>query len=492
MSLLTILLTSIFVFSDPHLLLQSEATGDYSQDQRLIEHSQELFDSIIAVINAENPNIVLLPGDLTNNGEPTAHAYVSAKLLALKNAGKQVYVVPGNHDIHSYFNHDQWLSSYGAFGFQNAVLADSAALNYMVFPTGTNLALIGVNTTEENDSTTHSQGGITREDLSWIASAAQLAQDSNRHPILMVHHPLVTHYTGQATYAPTYLANTDSTLYPALDSVQNVLREAGIMVCFSGHHHIHSIKYATTDNGDFYDITTGSTSSFASQYRLLNYDNATATLSGTTDSIAKYWALEQQRNQAMAEGMLQRYAAIAYAVIDSIKSDATYSQFLSYFNLPNSVEETYAGLKKYALVPCSNVLNDLCRGNEHTYVPEQRINAVHDSITSYATLIFNLDGIGAIPYIGTKAREAAKALMDKLLKEKIFTRIDPILESIEYNKVGTYPVVDDRTFSIILPAIHKTAVAENKAGKMTTKSLQNGHLVIQRGGKLYSVTGAAL
>ena len=96
----------IVVFSDPHvmapelLVSEGEAWTNYISGQRkMVDYSQALFDEMVAKIKDEiKPDLVLITGDLTKDGEQLSHKYVISKLDELRKVGIPTLVIPGNHD----------------------------------------------------------------------------------------------------------------------------------------------------------------------------------------------------------------------------------------------------------------------------------------------------------------------------------------------------------------------------------------------------------
>ena len=54
---------------------------------------------IEAAVEAEKPDLVVLTGDLSFNGEKGSHQKLAQKLEQLREKNIQVAVIPGNHDI---------------------------------------------------------------------------------------------------------------------------------------------------------------------------------------------------------------------------------------------------------------------------------------------------------------------------------------------------------------------------------------------------------
>ena len=68
-------------------------------DGKLVHYSPEITDAFIAEVIEKKPQALILAGDLTLNGAVVSHTELSAKLMQGKNAGIDVLVIPGNHDI---------------------------------------------------------------------------------------------------------------------------------------------------------------------------------------------------------------------------------------------------------------------------------------------------------------------------------------------------------------------------------------------------------
>ena len=102
----------IVVIADPHVMGNDLLVGNQNNEdgsawqtylagsRKLIDYSQALFDQTVTTISGmtENPELVLIVGDLTKDGEQASHDYVKGKLDDLKDAGIPTLVIPGNHD----------------------------------------------------------------------------------------------------------------------------------------------------------------------------------------------------------------------------------------------------------------------------------------------------------------------------------------------------------------------------------------------------------
>lgn len=108
----------ISLMSDTHVL-PKELIADnpaYTRamhaDRKLFTQSQGIFDEAIRLAEVNDSEIIMIPGDLTKDGEKQSHEYVSSKLEAWKSGreaqGKKAayFVIPGNHDINNCDGYD--------------------------------------------------------------------------------------------------------------------------------------------------------------------------------------------------------------------------------------------------------------------------------------------------------------------------------------------------------------------------------------------------
>ena len=111
----------IMVIADPHVLPQSviDQTAnfdEYMQTQRkMLDLSEPIWKALLDTALAHKPELVLIPGDLTRDGESAAHEMVSNGIARLQEAGIRALVIPGNHDLPG----DNWESLYpGTLAFR--------------------------------------------------------------------------------------------------------------------------------------------------------------------------------------------------------------------------------------------------------------------------------------------------------------------------------------------------------------------------------------
>ena len=98
----------IVVMTDIHYLAES-LTDEGDMFQSMVEHGDgkltnyvwEITDADFEEIQLLNPDVLIISGDLSLQGEKKSHEELAGKLDALERAGITVVVIPGNHDINN-------------------------------------------------------------------------------------------------------------------------------------------------------------------------------------------------------------------------------------------------------------------------------------------------------------------------------------------------------------------------------------------------------
>ena len=343
--------TRIAVVSDIHVMAPSLLpegaetttawTSYYSGQRKMLQQSAGLFDQFVdEIIGLTNkPNILLITGDLTKDGELVSHKYVRGikeetgldnnnGLKKLEAAGIQVYVIPGNHDFGEEGNHKQYYadtnpekepkdvdvlttanfaSFYTGFGYgidndNNFVQDPNGSLSY-VAEIADGLYLLAIDS--------HDKGIVSEATLNWICDQAQVIRGAGKRVIAMMHHPLFPHITGANMFIETYTVkykpteNNENTY----EDVRNALIDAGVNVILTGHFHTSDIAYDWKDDAvnGIYDINTGSLISYPCDYRILTLSADKSTLNVNTYSLPETEALQpiESENRVSWKNWLQ-------------------------------------------------------------------------------------------------------------------------------------------------------------------------------------------
>ena len=69
-----------------------------------MERIEAVADELLETVRREKPDVFLITGDLSYQGEKLSHVQLAGKLAGLVRAGIHVYVVPGNQDMENPFS----------------------------------------------------------------------------------------------------------------------------------------------------------------------------------------------------------------------------------------------------------------------------------------------------------------------------------------------------------------------------------------------------
>lgn len=243
------------VVSDLHIAVP-HTIWDNPSRFHLVEVSIPALEIVLKHLEQLDLDFLLLPGDLTQHGEPDNHAWLQGRLSQLP---FPVYVVPGNHDVPSLHGTEIAIAFsdfpryYHKFGYDN-----QAQIYYtcQVLP---GVRLIGLNS-NQFDEEGKQVGRLDDTQIEWLKQV--LAASSDELVLVMIHHNVVEHLPGQSRHSlgrRYMLENAPSLL--------SILRSAKVQLVFTGHLHVQDVAY----NQGIYDITTGSLVGYPHPYRILHY-----------------------------------------------------------------------------------------------------------------------------------------------------------------------------------------------------------------------------
>ncbi|MCG5531040.1 metallophosphoesterase [Halorhodospira halochloris] len=295
----------IVVLADPHIYdtklgVSGEAFANYLvQDTKMLVESGDIFGALVeSIVNSQHrPDIIIIAGDLTKDGELSSHQLFVTYLNQLRDAGITVLLVPGNHDIanpHAFaypgestkpvknLCADDFRLLYFDYGYDDAIFWDPDSLSYIVEPRpGFWIFAIDSNRYRENDAYPVHGGAISSYTEEWIVEHLQKAQQKGVQALAMLHHPILEHAVGKSQYS-------DDLLLHDWDRIGRRFSESGLRVILSGHSHCHTITRRDWQNGHYlYEIQTGSLVSYPNPYRRIQLDRAMGRLGVSTQYISQ-------------------------------------------------------------------------------------------------------------------------------------------------------------------------------------------------------------
>jgi 3',5'-cyclic AMP phosphodiesterase CpdA len=270
----------IMLIADPHVLARSlveEGTAFdnmLQQQRKMIDLSEAAFCALVDTALQHKPDLVLIPGDLTKDGEIASHEVVVAQINKLLAAGINVLAIPGNHDIggtaYAYrgtetvavetLADNAWESTYDMI-YSQALAKDPASHSYVAEP------LRGVTVLGIDASHNDGEGYLSDESLAWVLAQADAAKEKGNMVLAMCHWQVLEHVDDGGVIAEV------SARLQAADTVRDALMAHGVRMLLTGHVHINSIStYRDTTgmtNDSIIEVSTGSTITYPCPYRWL-------------------------------------------------------------------------------------------------------------------------------------------------------------------------------------------------------------------------------
>lgn len=242
------------VISDPHITLPHTVPPGRSSFL-LTDVSVTAFNAAVNHLEELGIDFLLIPGDLTRDGEVDNHTWLRDRLAELP---FPTYVIPGNHDVPIPAAMEDIIGWHEfPHYYQEAGYGETEHLYYTCC-LGEGLRLIALNS-NQFDPQGQQLGCLDEQQLRWLT---QILGNTPKDELIlvMVHHNLLDHWLGQGQHPMG--------LRYMLDNRQELLEQlhqAGVSLVFTGHLHVQDIAY---DQG-LYEITTGSLVSYPHPYRLI-------------------------------------------------------------------------------------------------------------------------------------------------------------------------------------------------------------------------------
>ncbi len=493
----------ILVMNDLHVmhadLLKQDGTAFdnvMNSDRKLLRQSQEIFLALVDSILLHQPDVVLIPGDLTKDGELIGHQLIASELKRLQETGIQTYVIPGNHDIRNaaakYFEGDKttqaeitlkedFESIYQDFGYGEASQRDTASLSYIVDLTPA-VALLAIDAVQWYDNQVKSlgdatdkcisQGKLRPETLQWLLDRADEAKAQNKQVIAMMHQQLLQHLTMQDKVFST-AAITDG------DSIARQLIAHDVHVIFTGHMHItNNTTYYNAERTDsIMEISTGSTVSYPCPYRWVTIDAQKRELTVAThtiqalESVTDFPAFAKESLGNSAENLVRSQVGNYWPLYETLRTTgkieyggqtldvSTFKKFLSF--CPATQEECVAIADYHFKDVARALLFTTSEGNEpHRADVNQYIRTTLETEMQFLidSIIDNnlCQGLQAATGCGDAGFSSFEAMVYKAgimpyLKPLYEAPLNSILDDKSYMDTSMENVTDDINLWLLLP-----------------------------------------
>ncbi len=284
---------SFMVWSDlhyfsPQLIINEGAALDayLAQDRKMITESSHLMQSLVDKVLEMKPDYMLVPGDLTKDGEELSHTELAAMFKRIEENGTEVLVVPGNHDINNphaasfdgdistpvdYVSPEQFENIYADYGYNQAELRDEHSLSYLEkFSDDSPFWLLALDVCHYDNNipngSPETAGSIKEETMAWIEEIMQEANEKGIEVMAMMHHGMLEHYNYHSAVLPEYMIEN-------WEAISEKLANLGMSVVFTGHSHAQDITQKITSKGYVInDVETGSLVTYPCPYRWCEFN----------------------------------------------------------------------------------------------------------------------------------------------------------------------------------------------------------------------------
>ena len=283
---------TIAVATDLHYLSSSLTDGGTfftdlvkNADGKNMFYIEEITESFVATMIQEKPEILILSGDLTFNGEKQSHLDLEQKLEKIKENGTQILVMPGNHDIDrssaagffgdSYelvdtVSKEEFAKIYKDYGLQESIEKDDTSLSYL-YRARKDFWILML------DSNSHGTNEISDQTFSWIEEILKDAKEQDIQVLAVSHQNLLAHN-------PYF---TEGFLIDRSQELEALYEKYDVMANLSGHIHIQHIK----DKG-LPEILTSALPVFPHHYGMIQFDGKTLDYQAKSIDVGS-WAREQ-------------------------------------------------------------------------------------------------------------------------------------------------------------------------------------------------------
>lgn len=267
-------------------------------DGKLVQYCDEVFSAFGDEIIKTQPNILILSGDLTFNGEKASHEDLVKKLNEIQAKGVQVLTIPGNHDVDSinpcgfkgneYYkveniNAEQYKEFYYDFGMKQAQSVDENSLSY-IYKVNEDLYILML------DTNSYGQNFVQYDSYQWIEEQLKMVEQNKAQVITVTHQNLFAH-NEQLSFGYQ--------LYNA-EELREILNKYKVKCHLSGHIHMQHIK-----SDDITEIATSSLLVSPVQYGVIDFDGNINYQTKSVDVSA--WA----KNNKLADENLLSFSTYA-------------------------------------------------------------------------------------------------------------------------------------------------------------------------------------
>lgn len=269
-------------YFEPSLGAEGAAYDDYmKREQYFMAESSDIVKATFEKIAADKSvDIVLIPGDLSKNGELESHKSFIKELDKLKASGKKIFVITAGHDYGEKsraFVGDKCIDvegtdfgslreMYADYGYSQALAVDDSTLSYIA-QIAPQVRLLAINCDGEGNP----KGEVDERLEGWIKIQLDEAKKDGCSVLAMCHYPMIPSVPVFDLVGDAKLKNWRRTA--------SLLADNGVEFILTGHMHIQSINEYVSENGNkIIDICTACLVGSPAKYRKISVDGNVMTV----------------------------------------------------------------------------------------------------------------------------------------------------------------------------------------------------------------------
>ena len=240
-------------------------------DGRMLRYIEQILDSFILEMIKKSPDVIVISGDLTYNGEKKSHEVLARKLQILRKKGIEILVIPGNHDIDNenakkYSENstsdtdsvtmEEFAKIYRDFGYDEenprVIGRDKNSLSYMYMISPDKCLLMLETSCKKN------RLEISNATFAWVQRMLNIAKNNNLSVISVTHENILAH---NKMFIPGYKIENSSKLI-------DIYSEYNVRLNLSGHMHLQHVS----ENESVIDAALGCIALYPNLYANINID----------------------------------------------------------------------------------------------------------------------------------------------------------------------------------------------------------------------------
>ena len=272
---------SFYLLTDTHyfetsLGAEGKAYDEYIKKEQyfMIESGPIIKSTFERIAKDKETDIVIIPGDLTKNGELESHKSFIKELYKLKESGKKIFVITAGHDYGDSFafKNDEKIEAEGTpfelltemykdFGYGDAISLDEATHSYVAEITE-GVRMLGICC----DSLNQPKGAMDERHMAWAKEQIDKAKQDGCSIFAICHYPIIPS-------VPVFDLVGDAKI-KEWRKIASFLADNGVEIVLTGHMHIQTINEFYSEKGNrLIDICTSCLVGSPAKYRKITVND---------------------------------------------------------------------------------------------------------------------------------------------------------------------------------------------------------------------------